>query len=237
MKQRIEEMRQAKVKIEGRTITIGELAQEEAKSIEAENAAVALVTTVLAMSQRWYETAKPRVERFKSNYPNVRTLKDLQVLLDSMSEKEFCKTVLGINVRKTPFWRYEMLREFVKTFSEYKKKNPLDDDWEAMRDWARRVDTNNIKKDTVGKIDSVNIATVQNLRLLCGIDTVKPDVHVKKVLKEIGIGNEVEVVELLSEVTGYSSLELDQTFWYWDTNRSKKEEISLDEFEKLKKSR
>jgi len=233
MKQKIEEMRRTKVKREGKTLTIGELAQKEARSIEAENASVALVTTVLAMSQKWYETAQPRVERFRSRYPNIQTLRDLQILLGSMNEKDFCKKVLGIRVKKTPFWRYEMLKEFVKAFDKYKKEYGFDDDWKAMQDWARKVDTNNIKKDIVGKIKRVNLATVQNLRLLCGIDTVKPDVHVKKVLKEIGLGNEVAVVELLSEVTGYSSLELDQIFWFWDRHRSNKSEISLDEFHRL----
>jgi len=39
---------------------------------------------------------------------------------------------------------------------------------------------------------------------------------VKKALKEIGLGNEVGVVELLSEVIRYSPLELDQILWYWE---------------------
>lgn len=52
-----------------------------------------------------------------------------------------------------------------------------------------------------------------------GVDTVKPDVHVKEALKELGYGNEVNLVELLSELTGYSCRELDQIFWNWDKSK------------------
>ena len=235
LRQKIEEMRQTEVEREGETLTIGELAREGAKSIEVENAAVAIVTTVLAMRQKWRETAKPRVEDFKMKYSDIRTLRDLELLMESMSEREFCKSVLGLRIAETPFPRYARLREFVEAFLTYQEETGIEDDWEAMKDWARNVDVNNVKNDIVGKIKGVNLATVQNLRLLCGIDTVKPDVHVKNVLKEIGLGNEVGVVELLSELTGYSSLELDQIFWHWDTHRSGREEISLEEFYKLPK--
>ena len=74
---------------------------------------------------------------------------------------------------------------------------------------------------------------MQNLRLVCGIDTAKPDVHVKRALKEIGLGNEIEVVELISDLTGYSTVELDQILWHWDKNRSRKGEITKEDFERL----
>jgi len=235
LKQKIEEMRRTEVERESRVLTVGELSREEAKAIEADNAAEALVTTGLAMRQKWRETAKPRVEAFKRNFPDIKSLQDLELLMDSMNEREFCKEVFDIKIKKTSFPRYTMLKQLVEAFRGYQEESGFDNDWKAMKHWAERVDTSNIKNDIVGKINGVNLATVQNLRLLCGADTVKPDVHVKNVLKEIGLGNEVGVVELLSALTGYSLLELDQIFWHWDRNRSKKDEITVEEFYKLPK--
>ena len=91
-----------------------------------------------------------------------------------------------------------------------------------MQNWARKFNIEDLENDVVGKIKSVGLATVQNLRFICGIDTVKLDVHVKEVLKEVGLGNEVEITGLISELIGYSCRELDQIFWYWNKYRSKK---------------
>jgi len=236
LRKRVEDMRQTEVKDdEGKTITIGKLARREKKSLRVESAAMALITTVLAMRQRWDETASPRVEAFKVKYPYVETLQDLKGLIDSMSEREFCKKVLDLNIKKTPFWRYVMLKNLIKAFAYYRTEKGFNDDWEAIQDWAKKVDVGNLEDDMIGRIQDVGPATLQNLRLICGIDTVKPDVHVKETLKDIGLGNEIEVVELLSELTGYSCVELDQIFWHWDKNRSKKDEITEEEFHKLPK--
>ena len=70
-------------------------------------------------------------------------------------------------------------------------------------------------KDPIGRIKHVGLATVQMIRMTWGIDTVKPDVHVKNALKELGLGNDVGVVELLSELTGYKNIELDKIFWWY----------------------
>jgi len=234
LRQRIEEMCQTRIKdSRGRIVTIGEIASKEAGSLEVKNSVVALISTVLAMRQKWEQTAQPRLEAFKTNYSQIKTLHDLKTLMESMDEREFCAEVLGIQVKKTPFWRYVMLKELINALTYHGKVRGFRDDWDAIQDWARAVDINDLQSDVVGKIKDVGLATVQNLRLTCGVDTVKPDVHVKKALKEIGLGNEVQVVELLSELTGYSRRELDQIFWYWDKSRSTKEEISLDKFEKL----
>jgi len=235
LRQRIEEMRRTKVKDnDGKMTTIGEIAREETKTLKVQNSATALITTVLAMRQRWNETARPRVEAFKANYSHTETLQDLKDLIDSMDEREFCNKALNLRIRKTSFPRYVILKELVEGFSAYQKERGFNDDWEAIQDWARRVDIRNLENDVIGKIKGVGLATVQNLRLICGIDTVKPDIHVKEALKEIGLGNEIEVVELLSDLKGYSSVELDQIFWHWDKNRSQKDEITKEEFRKLK---
>ena len=115
----------------------------------------------------------------------------------------------------------------------YGRNNRIGHDWEAIQHWAKNVNIRNLDNDMIGEINDVGLATVQNLRLICGIDTVKPDVHVKETLNEIGLGNEIEIVELLSELLGYPSVELDQIFWHWDKSRSQRDKITIEEIEKL----
>ena len=112
-----------------------------------------------------------------------------------------------------------MLKAMVEAFIQYQKDGGFATDWDAMKDWADRFDVGNWKRDMIGRIPSVGLATIQNLRMCCGVDTVKPDVHIKNALEELGLGNDVNVVELLSELSGYSCIELDQIFWNWSKKR------------------
>lgn len=75
--------------------------REEVEDFKAENFAVALITTVLAMRQKWKETAYPRIKAFLEKYAHVKMLQDLKDLMDSMNEREFCKksSTLGLGKR------------------------------------------------------------------------------------------------------------------------------------------
>ena len=214
LKKQIENMRETVIKDKDRTI--GVLAKETFQEPWVYNHVEAIINTVLAMRQRWNETAEPRFIEFQKNYSEIKTLYDLENLINSLSETEFCKKVLRFNIKQNDYWRYNMLRDMVKAFIKYQKENGLASDQEAMMDWANKCDLSKLEDDIIGRLNNVGIATVQNLRMCLGIDTVKPDVHIKNVLKEIGLGSEVEICELISELTGYKLLELDQIFWRWD---------------------
>lgn len=208
--------------IAGKNETIGETAKKEIQEQWVDNHVEAIINTVLAMRQRWKETAEPRFTEYQKNYPHIKTLYDLDNLIKCTSEQEFCKKVLGITITKNNFWRYKMLNDIVKAFTEYQKENGFNSDKEAMMDWAKKCNLSQLEDDIVGRLNNVGLATVQNLRMCLGIDTVKPDVHIINALKKIGLGNEVEICELISELTGYKYIELDQIFWHWDRNFNKK---------------
>ncbi|MFX0211067.1 MAG: hypothetical protein ACFFDT_34125, partial [Candidatus Hodarchaeota archaeon] len=212
---------------------IGEVAKKHLVSQWADNPAEALINTVLAVRQRWDETVVPRLKAFRRNYRNIKTIYDLKELIESMSEHDFCDKVFGMKIKETPNQRYEMLKGMVTSFIQYQKEKGFSSDSKAMKDWAYYCDLSDLKSDIIGGLPNVGLATVQNLRICLGIHTLKPDVHIKRAMEEIGLGNDVEVCALISELTGYSPLELDQIFWQWDRNRSPKDEITEEEFEKL----
>jgi hypothetical protein len=219
LREQIEEMR--RIKLQDSKKRIGEVAKTSAQAPWAENSAEVLLNTVLAMRRRWEETAKPRLEAFRRNYPGVKIIYDLKKLMDSMSEKEFCSKIFGMRIKCGRNWRYKMLRDMLMTFIRYQKEGGFTSDYAAMRDWTLRCDISNLEKDMIGALPIVGLATVQNMRICLGIDTVERDVHIKSVLRKLKLGNDVEVCEVISGLTGYSCIELDQIFWLYDRNCSK----------------
>ena len=216
LKMQIENMKETV--IENENVTIWEIVKKDIQEDWTSNHVEAIINTVLAMRQRWKETAEPRFVEYQKNYSHIKTLYDLDNLIGNLSELEFCKNVLGMNITKNDNWRYKMLCGMVKAFIEYQKENGFDSDKKAMMDWAIKCNLSQLEEDFIGKLNNVGLATVQNLRMCLGIDTIKPDVHIINALKKIGLGNEVEICELISELTGYKCIELDQIFWHWDIN-------------------
>jgi len=232
LKERIEEMRSTKIRKTGKPIK--EVFKKHLVSKWADNPAEALINTVLAVRQRWDETVVPRLKAFRRNYPNIKTIYDLKKLIESMSEYDFCDKVFDMKIKETPNQRHKMLKGMVTVFIQYHKEKGFSSDSKAMKDWAENCDLSDLESDIIGELPNVGLATVQNLRICLGINTLKPDVHIKRAMEEIGLGNDVEVCELISELTGYSPLELDQIFWHWDKDRSKRDEITAEESDKLK---
>lgn len=217
LKEKIEEMRKTRIRDTGKLIS--EVAKKHLVRQWAGTPAEALVNTVLAIRQRWTETVEPRLEAFRRNYPNVKTIYDLKELLDSMSQYDFCERIFGMKIQKTPNRRYEMLKGMIISFIQYQKEKGFTSDHDAMKDWAQKCNLSTLEGDIIGRLQNVGLATAQNLRICLGINTLKPDVHIRRALEEIGLGNDVEISELISELTEYSPLELDQIFWRWDKNR------------------
>lgn len=201
--------------------TVGEMAKKGSQEEWTSNHVEAIINTVLAMRNRWNSFGEPRFEEYQCKYSHIDTLYKLKDLMNEHNEKDFCNKVLGFNITKDNNWRYEMLRDLIDAFIKYQQEMGLESDRDAMIKWAIEFDPSIIENDPVVKINNVGLATIQNLRLCLGIDTIKPDVHVKNALVKIGLGNEVQVCELISELTGVSCRELDQIFWIWGQNQMK----------------
>jgi hypothetical protein len=212
LKKKIEEMKNTKVAEAG--ATIGEIVQRERQEKWVNNHVEAIINTVLAMHNRWDSFGGPRFEKYQHVYYDTNTLYKLKELIENRTESEFCDEVLGFNITKNHNWRYLMLCDMVDAFIKYQEDRGLESDNDAMMKWAEEFDASN-ENDPIINIKYVGLATVQNLRLCLGTDTIKPDVHVKNALAEIGLGDEVQICELVSELTGIPRRELDQIFWKW----------------------
>jgi hypothetical protein len=88
-------------------------------------------------------------------------------------------------------------------------------DQESLRAWTAR---STFKGDFEGKVKGLGIAVYQWLVMRQGVDTVKPDVHVRRfaegaVGRPLGDSDVVEVVTRAAHHLGKKAYELDWAIW------------------------
>ncbi len=92
------------------------------------------------------------------------------------------------------------------------------DDFDLMQQWGQRADLFNYKQDVIGSIPNIAVATFQHLRMVFGVDTIKPDQRVKEVLDyEFGLSKlsdekAVKAVEQIASIARMKVIAIDQLF-------------------------
>lgn len=87
-----------------------------------------------------------------------------------------------------------------------------------MNKWGENANVLNYKNDLIGNIPNVAVATFQHLRMVFGVDTVKPDQRVKEVLDyEFGLSRlpdekAIKAVEQIAALAGLKVIAVDQIF-------------------------
>lgn len=187
------------------------------KSEQDKNAAVTLMDVVLAANRNYNRQVEPHVRRMRTKYPDL-TFKGLHNLLASQDYVGF-KNVWGHRDEK----KYNTLKALVDAIIVMKKANPELSDWEIMRRWAEDASVERKCSDCLGRIPNIGIATFQHLRIVFGIDTVKPDQRVQEVLAReffwesnsrptLSPEEAIRAVEEIARITGHKVNEIDQIF-------------------------
>lgn len=175
-----------------------------------EKPAIALLSVVLAANRNYNKVVKPNIERIEKT--DLANFDQLKQLLSSKSKEEFYK-----------FWghkdekKYNTLLNILDAIN-YLKKNNLNvkSDYEIMNFWGINADLLYRKNDVIGKIPNIATATFQHLRMVFGVDTVKPDQRVKEVLDyDFGVPklndeNAIKAVEQIAKVANIKVITLDQ---------------------------
>ncbi len=152
------------------------------------------------------------LQRFREQRWNeVRTLDDLERLLARFPEDQVGNTALAQHLWGYNFWtRAQQLRDLVRYFRSIGVA-----DQERLRQWAR---TSTFKTDFQGRVKGLGPAVYQWLVMRQGVDTVKPDVHVRRfaeaaVCRKL---NDQDVIELTTRAAariGIKAFELDWRIW------------------------
>jgi hypothetical protein len=158
------------------------------------------------------EVVVKALERFRATRWNeVRTLDDLEQLMARFPEDQVGNTALAQHLWGYNFWtRAQQLRDLVRYFRGIGVV-----DQERLKQWAR---SSTFKRDFEGRVKGLGPAVYQWLVMRQGVDTVKPDVHVRR-FTEAAVGrklNDQDVIELTTRAAasiGIKAFELDWRIW------------------------
>jgi hypothetical protein len=158
------------------------------------------------------EVVVKALQRFReSRWTEARTLDDLERLLARFPENQAGNTALAQHLWGYNFWtRAQQLRDLVRYFRSIGVV-----DQERLKQWAL---TSTFKNDFEGRVKGLGPAVYQWLVMRQGVDTVKPDVHVRR-FTEAAVGrtlNDQDVIELTTRAAarlGIKAFELDWRIW------------------------
>jgi hypothetical protein len=196
-----------------------------------------LIATVLD-----YQLHTTAVERALGHYKErrwdqIRDLDDLKAVFEMFDDSQEGNRQLAQHLWEYDLWtRAEQLRRLTEFFESIGITNQT-----ALKAWA---ETSTFERDFQGRVRGLGPAVYQWLIMRQGVETVKPDVHVRR-FAEVAIGrplsdNELIVgVERAARVLGLTPLEFDWRIWEWsreqpieepNTPRPKAKKPRIEEF-------
>jgi hypothetical protein len=152
------------------------------------------------------------LERFRENrWTEIRTLDDLERVMARFPDDQAGNTALAQYLWGYNHWtRAQQLRRLAHYFRSIGVVNQ-----ERLKQWAL---TSTFKNDFEGRVKGLGPAVYQWLVMRQGVDTVKPDVHVRR-FAEAAVGrrlNDQDVIELTTRAAarlGVKAFELDWRIW------------------------
>ena len=158
------------------------------------------------------EVVVKALERFRENRWNeIRTLDELERVIARFPEDQAGNMALAQYLWGYNFWtRAQQLRDLARYFRSIGVI-----DQERLKQWAL---TSTFKKDFEGRVKGLGPAVYQWLVMRQGVDTVKPDVHLRR-FAEAAVGrklNDHDVIEVTAGAAarlGVKAFELDWRIW------------------------
>ncbi len=167
---------------------------------------------------------QPTVERFRESFVESGWLTSLSDLASLTLEDDDLVEAFGAQ-RK---------RHVLLEVADRIDGRPEDGDLESLRAWAAEVDIYRYEADSIGGISGVGPSSVQYLRMLSGVDTVKPDPTIAAFLESIATeidsptlaaSNPLRAIascELLAAETSFRRLEIDRIAWWLGTDEAQR---------------
>ncbi len=157
-------------------------------------------------------TVSKAMSHYQENrWDEVRDFEDLKRLLSKYPDDEEGNTTIAQFLWAYRYWnRISLLRKLVSFFQSIDVASQ-----DALRHWAR---TSDYKRDFKGRVPGMGYAVYKWLVMRQGVETVKPDVHVRRFVESI-ISRRLkdeELVALLEKVAtrlGLKAYELDWRIW------------------------
>lgn len=138
---------------------------------------VSLVAEAAAAStgQRYHAGVKPTVESFRETFLETGRATTFAALASLSVEDEALVEAFGARRKR------RVLLEIARVL----EARPEDDDLASLRSWAASADPYRYDVDPVGEISGVGPVTFQYLRMLAGVDTVRPGPEVVELVEAV----------------------------------------------------
>ncbi|MBM3331799.1 hypothetical protein FJY68_08115 [candidate division WOR-3 bacterium] len=177
-----------------------------------ETAVLCCLDAVLSIHRNYRRFVVPRVVRFRSEHPDMRLLGDMLSLYDRLGPREFAHVVTQSRDTR----RAELLHSVCARLRDIASGCPtIEEEKKAIRDWMTRAGA--IGYLTFG-VKGIGLATFQYLRMLFGVSTVKPDVHIKRFVG-VSLGRPIRdldaigLIEAVASRIGTEPTSLDHALW------------------------
>ncbi len=175
------------------------------------SATLIVCDAVLSIHRKYKEFVLPRIDILRQKNLDQKSLSELVKLIETKGDMAF-----------TRVWDYEYLdrvktlKNLASRFLEMKQTSSISGDLEALHEWGRTTAVEDFDRFTV---PGIGLATFQYLRILCGSETVKPDIHLRQAVAD-GLNRKIsddrKVIALLEAAArkmGVPAKRLDYAIW------------------------
>lgn len=177
-----------------------------------------LLATVIDYQQNT-TTVVRALQHFKDNRWNeIRSSEDLEGVMAGFTDDKEGNTALAQHLWGYNLWtRAKQLRDLAAYFRSIGVT-----DQETLRRWAK---SSKFERDFQGRVKGLGVAVYHWLVMRQGVDTVKPDVHIRR-FTERAVGRPlsdrdvVDVVVEAAHAMGMKAYELDWAIWEFSRNQS-----------------
>ncbi|MHB8438221.1 MAG: hypothetical protein ACYDD4_03555 [Acidimicrobiales bacterium] len=176
-----------------------------------------LILTVLDFQMHTTTVERAYKHYQDHHYNQLRTIEDLKVFVARYADDKHGNTALAQALWGYNLWtRAAMLRHLADFFDRIGVR-----DQNALRSWAERAE---FKRDFEGQVRGLGPAVFQWLVMRQGVETVKPDVHVRRfaeraVGRSLNDNDVVDVVTRVAGVLGMKAYELDWSIWEYERSQ------------------
>jgi len=167
--------------------------------------ALRILDAVMSLNRRYDRFVLPRLREFSEQHPEIRSLDDLNKLLRLAGPRSFLRT----HMRYDDPGRARVLAGVVRRLLKERAKHG------SLPRWAELASP---ADSAAFGVRGFGLAGFQYLRMLFGVQTVKPDTYIKKYVLDV-VGRKVSdmdcvlLIELAGLVLGWPVREIDGRIW------------------------
>ncbi len=182
------------------------------------SAVLILSDAILSVRRNYNVVVRPIINRIQHHKLHEKSLEQLVHLIDERGPQNLMD-----------LWQYQdkervvRLRSLSQKFIDLRAKLEVHDDLDLLRRWAHSA----VPEDSKAfGIKGVGIATFQYLRILSGVDTVKPDVHLQQAVKD-AIGRQcsdfdlIRLIEATARQMEIPARKLDYAIWEYYSDKAR----------------